>query len=241
MSKKELVAQDSKAIIAATAATLEEYGLDFSDISIPRISIQQGLSKLVEDGKARPSEIANHTTEEVLGGTEKPFKFVVVGFFKSVLTNDSNGKYMSRKNVRSFIGVNYDGENGSNNYIENNFYVVPYDKLKAGFCIPCIMTFRGKQHRPSMHIMSTALELAPRGIQARDMVVEMISVAEKNDKGKFYVPKFAIKDTTSKEEKGLPEMWYNTLKSVDLSSKAQSEDAPAKKEETQEAYNTGSF
>ena len=228
MSKNEVVKKESSDIIAKTQKTLDQYGLDFSDISIARVSIQQALSQLVQNGVAKPSQIANHTTEEILGGKEDAFKFVVVGFYKSVLINDANDQYKERKVVRTHMGVNYDGANGETNFIENNFYILPYSKLKAGFCIPCIMTFRGKQFKPSQHIMTTALELSAQGIEAREMVVDMTSVEAVNAKGqKFFIPKFKISTTTTKEEKGLPNMWHSTLEKVDLSAKTQEEDIPA--------------
>lgn len=47
-----------------------------SDITLPKILCMQGLSQLVMDGQAKAGELVRSTTGEILGGKDRPLRFI---------------------------------------------------------------------------------------------------------------------------------------------------------------------
>lgn len=48
------------------------------DMVIPRINLMQDISQLVKDGKARPGQIVDGSTGEIIGGTDKKIELIPI-------------------------------------------------------------------------------------------------------------------------------------------------------------------
>jgi hypothetical protein len=199
MAKKE----ESKEVTTTTgtelmAPTLDDWGNDnemsSNDLVIPKILVQQGLSKFVTDGVAMFGDFCDSLTGEVFGNPKKPIRFIPIYMQKIwVISEKIAGK--ERPEFRAIVPVTPENENWPWDYEENgkqfirsfvrNFYALLPD-AKKGMCY--IIPFKGKSARAGKILatqMYTTNKLA--GLPPAGTIMELSAQKEQNDDGVFMV------------------------------------------------------
>lgn len=198
MSKKEVVVKEETAMMVAPQVTLDDWGNDnemtANDLVIPKILVQQGMSKYVTEGTARFGEFCDSLTGEILGDSDKkpieviPFHMQKVWVVSKKIPNKDKPEYVRTEQVtpeNEMLPWEFeeDGQKFIRALIRNFYCVVP---SRRGMCY--VVPFKGKSAR-SGKILATQMfttnklaKLTPAG-----MVIELTAKKESNDDGTFMV------------------------------------------------------
>lgn len=204
-------------------AMMEEWGTDnemsSNDLVIPKILVQQGLSKFVTDGVAMFGDFCDSLTGEKLGSSKAPIKFVPIYMQKIwVIAEKIAGK--ERPEFREVIPVTPENENWPWEYEEDgktftrtfirNFYALIPEKKGMCYIIP----FKGKSARSGkilatqMYTTNKLSQLPPAG-----MVMELSAIKESNDDGTFMVQYVKPVERASNELVKDALNWFKLIKS----------------------------
>jgi hypothetical protein len=186
--------------------------LDPDDIVIPRLLLLQALSKLVEAEKARPGEIADSVTGEVLGNIKKPVEFIPFHLEKKFHVYSNNEYDHSAPYDKTLPKEETIDGNRIDRRVVMQFYVLVPDQIKKGNRMPYVIpfksmgTFAGKNVQSQMRVRNRVAGLCPAG-----SVMALDGTKESNNKGTFYVPRTSYVRASTKEEIKLAMEWVSTI------------------------------
>jgi hypothetical protein len=214
LSKKETTE------LAVPADAWGSEGVDSQDILISKILLQQSLSKFVLDEKAKPGDMVDSVSGEVLGDKNKPIEIIPIMMTKSVVVEVlKNGKYeyVKQEPVQSFpekLEYVKDGESYRLNK-SLNFYVLNASTAKDVDAFPMVLSFRRTSFMAGK-ALSTHFAKAQIGRYApASKVFSVSSHKVENDKGTFYTFTDVKQGRASTpEELSNAYNWYKTLKSA---------------------------
>ena len=197
-------------------------GVDSHDILISKILLQQSLSKFVLDEKAKPGDMVDSVSGEVLGDKNKPIEIIPIMMNKSVVVEilrDGKYEYLRQEPVQSFpekLEYVKDGESYRLNK-SLNFYVLNASTAKEADAFPMVISFRRTSFMAGK-ALSTHFAKAQIGRYSPASKVFSISTHKvENDKGTFYT--FTdVKQVraSTPEELANAYNWYKTLKSASV-------------------------
>jgi hypothetical protein len=195
-------------------------GVDSKDILISKILLQQSLSKYVLEEKAKPGDMVDSVSGEVLGNKNKPIHIIPIMMTKSVVVEilkDGKYEFVREEPVQTFPEkLEYTTNEGSFRINKSlNFYVLLADKASEPDAFPMVLSFRRTSFMAGK-ALSTHFAKAQIGRYPPANKVFSVSTHKvENDKGTFYT--FTdIKEVRKSEPIELQNAynWYKTLKSV---------------------------
>jgi hypothetical protein len=193
--KQELTKVKTQAVanIPAHLMDMSQYGeADKTDILIPKLLLQQGLSKLVAAEKAKMGDICDSITGETLGDKSKPLEIIPLKLFKTwVLFKTVAGKQEYFK-TEPFVAGKYDSENAIVDgvpgaaYQSLNFYVLLKKDLTEPFALPYAISFKSTGYTAGKKL-NTQFEISKAaGMPPFTMSYKLVPTKITNDKGVFY-------------------------------------------------------
>jgi hypothetical protein len=204
--------EKQKELIAATNQELSEIGQEFTNgqvteqrnIVIPKILIQQGLSKFVTEGVAKMGDVCDSLTGEILAawdgkanGYKEPVRFIPFTHEDIWIIAEKNGdqfKYVGQEKVTK------DNENRPWEDVVNNKIVkftrclYIYVLLEKDTSMPYILSFKSTSLRAGkiLYTQMYVKNQVPNGKGGISVVpplkvIELQGIKEQNDKGTFIV------------------------------------------------------
>lgn len=212
---------NTKAVTAQTTAApvWGAEGITSQEITIPKMLLMQGLSKLVADGEAAVGQIRDSLTGELLGGKvnakeEKAVNVIPFYSFRTWVVSKLDGEKWQYARQEPITAAN---ENAALEGIEDgvrvrrdkvlNFYVMRPEDVAKGSAFPYLLSFR-RTSAPAGRNLSTYIfkggmvrnEKYPAGKPSAATVFALTVEKQENDKGTFFVPKVAVtRDSTDAE------------------------------------------
>lgn len=222
-------------------------GVAASDILISKVLLQQPLSTFSLEGKAKPGDMVDSVSAEVLGDTKNPLFVIPISHFKTIVIEGQHKgkwKYVREDHVADFpadireeyTAKNKDGvdtvhrQNATLNFhvlISNKDPAKSMAALASSF--PVVISFRRTSLYAGKALATHLAKSARDGKAPAASVMAIESIGTENDQGSFFVfgnVKFIRLST--KEEIKNAYSWYQLIRS----GKAKIDDAEAKETET---------
>lgn len=219
--------------ISATGAAASNWGAEgitHSEITVPKMLVMQGLSKLVADGEATVGQIRDSLTGVLLGGKvsskeDKAVNIIPFYSFRTWVVSKLNGEKWVFARQEPITAAN---EHAALEDIENgirirrdktlNFYVMRPEDVASGEAFPYLLSFR-RTSSPAGKNLSTYIFKSgmvrskefPNGKPPAATVFALSVEKQENDKGTFFVPKIAVTRNSSAEEIQACFEWHQLL------------------------------
>lgn len=195
---------------------------DATDLLIPKILLQQGLSKFVSDGKARAGEFRDSLTGELLGDKDGPPKVLIFAHDKSwEISYRKNGEQKARYVGSERVTIQNatkewevkDPSGTTINQIQHNFTCLYTGRANIEEEMPYILSMKTFSVRPAQKLCSHFQRLAKMKRPSFSQIIELVPTVLENDKGKFfYIDWKAGRDATM-EEMQAANRWRGILRS----------------------------
>lgn len=182
------------------------------DIIIPRISIQQAMSTLVQDEKARPGSIFNTLSETELGYKDKPMLFVPIRFVKHK-TIKQGQEIISVEPWLPTSTVDYNRTDGIKEYETFVYFIIPKVDLEAEFCMPARFTFISTSLSAGRRLSSEIARLKQLKIPSWGRYFSMGTKLEKKESNSWYAPEIKVAEAVPMDLQAKAYLWYKTLTS----------------------------
>lgn len=213
-----------KALIAKSinppSISTENWGaseqVDAGDILIPKIFHQQAMSKLVAEGKARPGDFCDSLTGEVIGKKEEALEVIIFGSFKTMIISrfDPRSQKFELENVvritphnatqyaaKPFQSEDEQGVLWRYN-MQYNYYCLLPSNLTG---LPYVLSLSSTKTKVAKRINTFFFKLRK---PSASVVIELLSVAEKNDRGAWFGLDVAQGRDTTEVEFATARDWY---------------------------------
>lgn len=210
------VAKKQSAELATVS--MDDFGgasISGQDIIIPKILCMQGQSKLVGDGDAKVGDLVDSLSSTVIGGVDKPIKFIPFYMTKTFVVSEYNG---SRYVFHHIEDCNPQNENqaweqvidGKKMKFEKsfNFYVL----LEEDTSLPYVISFKstsskaGRELMTQMYVKNRAAGKAP---PAKVMALNVTK--ESKDGSSYAVLKTSVAGDTPMEIMLAARDWFKTI------------------------------
>lgn len=220
VDKNEVVAVAPGALVEVGEGSWGAEGVDNTDILIPKLLLMQGLSVLVNEGKAAVGDIVNSVTEKVLGGKGKGVDIVPFFSTKSwVYMEKRNDKYVFVR-TEAYTAANADRaiegvtpEGLAYRYDRAlNFYALLAEEATRADALPILLSFRRTSYMAGKKIATFFKQCEMLKLPPASKVLTLTSATEKNDLGTFFVFDVASGRVTTKEEVAGAYRWYAAIK-----------------------------
>ncbi len=182
---------------------LSDSGIGVGDIRPTYISIQQKMSKSVDQGICKPGDILETPVNLVIGGEGKPVE--VLPLF---MRKEWASFYKDQKDSKPFRKEPYSSNNSHWKYddvvdgkeVKNELVTIWYVLPVGDDTLPSIVSFRGKSGRAGSNIIQMVARLGAAKRPSYSKTIKLDSVKESNDKGSYFVFKTGFgRDATPKE------------------------------------------
>lgn len=241
MSKKEKEMSNALAISETlenlpAAVTASDWGaveeLETTDLYVPKIFHQQGLSEFVKQGLARPGDWCDSLTGEVLAKKENALQVIIFGSYKTMVISKqiSEGKFKldriitilpeNAKEMASKPLIEQTKDGLFKNNLQYNFYCLLPHKITE---LPYVLTLGSTKTKAAKKINTMLYKLSTVKRPGASIVFALNSVEEKNDQGSWYGMEVTQGRNVEPEELLRAHAWY--LKSKSQKFVAAEEDA----------------
>lgn len=227
-SKKEIAANN--AIVSAENQLPAEVmsgnwgaieSMETTDLLVPKIFHQQGLSKFVDEGLAQAGDFCDSLTGEKLATKDKPLEIVIFGSFKTLivskLSENLKGEVKTEyvetlqvtpENAKTiaelpFIEERQDGK--YKNALFYNFYCLIPGHMDE---LPYVLSLGSTKTAAARKINTMIFKLSQLKKNGASIVFNLKSVQEENDKGKWYNLEVSQGRNTTPEELLKAYAWY---------------------------------
>lgn len=196
-------------------------GANTRDILIPRLLLMQGLSDLVSQERAKMGDIVNSVSGKVLGGKDKPIKFIPIMTFSTwAIFEKGEDDKLEWKRMEPMTAENQDlpwEEEVNGKYTRRdqclNFYVLLDSDALAADALPYVMSFRRTSYKEGQKLSTHFLTSRRLNKAPATKTYALSCSKESNDHGTYYV--FRLEEGTATEAKKIDVAysWYQTIKS----------------------------
>jgi hypothetical protein len=207
-----------------------------SDIMIPKLLLMQGLSELVNEGKARQGDMVRSTTGEVLGNAKEAVEFIPLTFYNQWIIQELVGKKYEYRGVEPMTAKNQDlpwefEHNGSKwKRVKsiNVYALLPKDiarerkevqaALAAGSLpdpstalMPVLISFRSTSYNAGKTIVTHFARAQKYKVPAYVSTLKLTCTQDKNDLGSFFVFGVEPAGKTAQDDQTVAQEWYQIL------------------------------
>lgn len=187
------------------------------DIIIPKVLCMQGQSQLVGDGKAKVGDLVDSLSSQVIGGIDKPIKFIPFFMTKTFVVSEFNGSRYMFHHIEDCTpkNENQDWEqiiDGKKYKFEKsfNFYVL----LEEDMSLPYVISFKstsskaGRELMTQMYVKNRAAGKVP---PAKIMALNVVK--ESKDGSSYAVLKTSVAGDSSVEQIKSCLEWFKIINS----------------------------
>jgi hypothetical protein len=213
---QELVNSETTQIVPQSSWGSE--GVDRGDVLIPKLLLQQALSKFVVDGKAKAGDLVDSLTGEVLGDKNTPVEVIPFLMTKSFRIMELEGNKYEYRRIEPITPENTDSaleyEEGGKKFRRDrclNFFLLLANQAGQADAFPYAVTFTRTSLTAgkllATHFAKMAMLKAPPASKTLNLSCSMV----KNDLGSFYVFGVTSGRATAPGELSNAYNWYKTL------------------------------
>jgi hypothetical protein len=170
--------------------------LETTDLLVPKIFHQQGLSQFVSEGKAKAGDFCDSLTGEVLAGKDEKLEIIVFGSYKTTIVSvyDERAKKFQLKEIITHVPENakqmaelQQEEDTPEGKIKRNIYYNLFCLLPSKISeLPFVLSLGSTKTKAAKKINTMIFKLSQQKKPGAAVVFELTSVQEKNDKGTWY-------------------------------------------------------
>lgn len=190
------------------------------NILIPRLLLAQKTSKIVEKEDAKPGDILDNVTGEVLGscreGAKKEIRIIPFMMQESwmVFTKVEGGQDKFKEIVPyGPDNAHWDSDSGGERRDQTlDFFVLLEDQVKDDVPFPYIISFRRTSFQTGRKLSSHFTKCRERGEPAARYILSLNGDKEEKNGNTYYVWGFRVVEKTPKETEALAKKWWRTLK-----------------------------
>lgn len=198
--------------------SMDDFGgaaISGQDIIIPKVLCMQGQSQLVGDGKAKVGDLVDSLSSQVIGGTDKPVRFIPFFMTKTFVVSEFNGKRYIFHHIEDCTpkNENQDWEqviNGKKYKFEKsfNFYVL----LEEDMSLPYVISFKstsskaGRELMTQMYVKNRAAGKVPPA-----KIMSLNVSKESKDDSSYAVLKTAVAGDSTPEQIRACLDWFKTI------------------------------
>lgn len=201
------------------------------DLVISRITLMQGLSELVSDGKAKLGDLVNSVTKEVIASKDTTVELLPFYCTKTWITSKKKGNKFEFESAKPDQGQVMPFEETIGGEVYKHEHCYQFFFMTKELSIPVVASFRGMSHKVGKQLFTLMyVNNKQAGLPPANNWVSLGSVIDKNDKGTFAV--MSVKLSTKAVNDELKEClkWISTFKTsgakVDEAVEAAGTDAP---------------
>jgi hypothetical protein len=198
MSNIVEVKANNLAVQDLTNMSWDDDVVEAKDIRIPRLLLMQQMSELVSTRKAQAGDIINNITEIKVGDEKDPLSIIPIHTFKTwTIQHKVNGKFeylkqedytpanANRPREEVIAGVEYQ------NMETINLLGMQEKEINALDSLPVMLSFRMTSYACGKDILTLKTNAARINKPFSMYTVKLTPAFVKNDKGSFFVFKFA--------------------------------------------------
>lgn len=212
-------------------------GVDTKDVLIPRLLLQQAMSKGVSSGTTSVGQVISSTSGLVVGSKEKPCKIVPISTYKTLIRREKAASE-TKFNFVSQVPVTVQNANFPWEGVENgvavrneyvlNFYVFLDTELDSEDGLPHLLSFSRTNYKAGKKLITHFKKSQMLGVPPASKTFFLVSGLETNDLGTYAVYDIQEAGATTKENICKLYDWYKVLKTSEVK-------VDVVEEETQEA------
>lgn len=216
MSNELVKTEETKALSVSSA--MEELGISASDLSIPKLHCMQSTSELVGEGQAKPGELVNSMTKEILGGYDKPIEIIPLFANKTWVYYDMSTGQPKFMRIEPMTPAT---ENLPWDDIENgikirrdaclNFFVLLNKDAEEDECFPYVISFKRTSYAAGKALATHLLKLKMFRKPVFDKTVILSSRKEKKDTNTYAVLGIAVGKSASEKARNAAQLWLDLL------------------------------
>lgn len=191
---------------------------DSDDILIPRLLLQQGMSKFVKADKAKMGDICDSVSGLVVASKENPLRIIPLKTFKDVtIMKKVGGKY-------EFVRVEdyhprdknlpWDfQEDGAEmkRYVTLNYYVLDADRLEEVDAMPLLLSFRSTSYNTGKILISHWKQCEKARLSPWVKSFELSCHKEEKGGNTYYVFDVGSGEAVDPESQQVADGWYDTI------------------------------
>jgi hypothetical protein len=192
-------------------------GLDTNDLLVPKIYHMQAISKLVQDGAARPGEFCDSLTGEVLAKKDEKLQLIIFGSYKTMIVKSEmpGGKWKLHKIVS--ITPQNASEWASRPFIEEIDHVQYQNNLTYNYLcllpkkineLPYVLSLGSTKTKVAKKLNTMLSKLSQAKKPGASVVFDFTSTTEKNDQGSWAGLEVTQGRNATPEELVAAHAWY---------------------------------
>lgn len=185
-----------------------------TDIILPKILPLHYMSEKVKDKHidAKAGEMRDTLFNEKFGDTDTPFEFIPFGLHKFWTVCKKQGNEFIEKLPWTPGNANRPFEDGDiKNYLTYEAFVLLPSKLKEGYKLPYVLSFRSTSAKTGKMLANQQMNLAMQGQNFWNVVFSLSVKEDSNDQGDFFVQAVSQKRSSTKEEREEAQKWFTTM------------------------------
>ena len=198
-------------------------GLETTDLLVPKIFHQQGLSQFVKDGTARPGDFCDSLTGQILAKKESKLEIIVFGSFKTMVISRMDPKSLkffyektipiTPENAKEMAAKQFVEETSDGTFKNNltyNLYCLIPSLAKE---LPYVLSLGSTKTKVAKKINTIMYKLSQIKRPGASVVFELTSVEDSNDQGDWFNLEVAQGRDSTAEELASAHEWYMKSKS----------------------------
>lgn len=232
-----LVTKDEATQLAKYGGLMDEMPVEASDLMLSKMLAMQGLSKLIQEEKAKLGDIRDSVTGGLITPKNTPVEVILFKPFKTWIVFQVVDKKEQFKSVEPY---NSDTAGLERNevvdgteivrYLSLNYYTLLPSEIKTGDYRPRLLSLRSTNYKIGKKIETTRAFLAKAGLPLPFKTFNLCTVQQSNEKGSWYI--FDVTEGRKSEDFELDAVteWVDIISKSDVKidhSDLESEETPA--------------
>lgn len=211
------VVKKEEASLAQYQGLMDDTPVDKRDFLIPKLLLMQGVSKLVQEEKARAGEIRGSIDQNKIAEKEGSVEIIPFSVYKTWVTLTKQGSEfvsqvpLTAANCQKPREETIEGVD-VNNFETLNYYCLLPDEIKNGMYLPYVVSFRSTSYQAGKTLETHRARLQEFGKPLPFKTFKLGTAAKKNDKGNFYVFTIAESRDTTEAELDAVKHWHAVVK-----------------------------
>lgn len=211
------VAKKEETSLAQYQGLMDDTPVDKRDFLIPKLLLMQGVSKLVQEEKARAGEIRGSIDQNKIAEKEGSVEIIPFSVYKTWVTLTKVGSEFVGQEPITAANYNKAREEIKDgvevmNFETLNYYCLLPEEIKNGMFLPYVVSFRSTSYQAGKTLETHRARLQEFGKPLPFKTFKLGSASKKNDKGSFYVYTIAESRDTTETELEAVKHWHAVVK-----------------------------
>lgn len=216
-AKAGALAKKEETSLAQYQGLMDETPVDKKDFLIPKLLLMQGVSKLVQEEKARAGEIRGSIDQNKIAEKEGSVEIIPFSVYKTWVTLTKVGSEFVVQEPLTALNYNKPREEMRDgveviNFETLNYYCLLPEEIQNGMFLPYVVSFRSTSYQAGKTLETHRARLQEFGKPLPFKTFNLGSSPKKNDKGSFYVFTISESRDTTEVELDAVKHWHSIVK-----------------------------